>query len=121
MIKKEIDHLIYFFEEQILLFKDQARRTFHKPSIKHVHDLRVTVRRLRVVLWILGQVSSDKKLKNLLGEQRDMDVLISKAKPFPDLNVPNKVVNPRFKTQQQMQNEGTQMNPNTNSTGLPIP
>lgn len=85
MSKKETDHLVYFFEEQILLFKDQAKRTYHKPNAHHVHDLRLTVRRLRGVLWILEQKSSDKKLKRLkklLGKQREMDVLIPTAESY---------------------------------------
>lgn len=85
MSKKEIDHLIYFFEEQILKFKEQSKKTYHKPKVERVHQLRTTISRLRVILWILGSRASTKPLKELkkiLGRQRDLDVMAKNAEHY---------------------------------------
>lgn len=43
------------------------------------------------------------------------------APPSSDLNMQNKEVKPRFKTQKQMQEEGSQMNPNINGSDSKMP
>lgn len=86
-VKKQIDHFIYYFEEQLLRFKFLSKKTSHHPNAKNIHLLRSLVRRLRVSLWVMENESLEKKLKklqNALGKVREQDVLMEKAN---DLNL----------------------------------
>lgn len=81
--QQQIDHFIYYFEEQILKFKFLSKKTRLNPSVQNVHELRSVTRRLRVVLWMLEKQSLAmplKKLQNALGKVRAQDVLLHRAK-----------------------------------------
>ncbi len=61
---------------------DLLEKTRHSPNPKHVHRLRVCIRRLRTYLWILRGKSErsrlEKELRSLahrLGDLRDVDVV----------------------------------------------
>jgi CHAD domain-containing protein len=80
-----VDYLI----QQKHLFEKQGRRTYQDPTRKRVHELRVTLRRIRAVLWLVEhgspRISFGKlpsflcKLGQVLGEQRELDVAIQDA------------------------------------------
>lgn len=78
-----------YFAKQIQEFQRQAPRVYQNPSKKNVHQLRVTVRKIRAALWLLdqgsqnvslGKLSRDlRKLGHSLGHQREIDVAIEDA------------------------------------------
>ncbi len=80
-----VDYLI----RQRHLFEKQVRGTNQDPTRKNVHELRVTIRRIRAALWLIehgsprisfGKLpSSLRKLGQVLGEQRELDVAIQDA------------------------------------------
>jgi CHAD domain-containing protein len=80
-----VDYLIL----QRHLFEKQVKGTNQNPTRKNVHELRVTVRRIRAALWLIEQgsprlsfgklPSSLRKLGQILGEQRELDVAIQDA------------------------------------------
>lgn len=70
-------------------FKSQARKLYRDPSRQNVHNLRVTNRRIRAVLWLAEQGSPDATfgklqtsmhhLGRVLGACRELDVAIQDA------------------------------------------
>ena len=79
-------HLVNYLTNQEHLFEKQVQETYQDPTRKNVHELRVTVRRIRAALWLIehgsprisfGKLpSSLRKIGQVLGEQRELDVAI---------------------------------------------
>ena len=84
--------LVNYLTEQAHLFEKQARRTYQDATRKNVHELRITLRRIRAALWLIehgsprisfGKLpSSLRKLGQVLGEQRELDVAIKDATQY---------------------------------------
>ncbi len=78
-----------YLKRQAQMFDYQARRVYRDTSIKNVHELRVTIRRIRAALWLVEHSSrhhtfkklrvSLRKLGQALGECRELDVAIQDA------------------------------------------
>ncbi len=93
-----------FISAQAGLLRKLIKKTRMRRTAKRVHDLRVSVRRLRVALWLAGHGKEiprfgalSKSLRNLgkgLGGLRQLDVAIADAKfyrlPVGDLKVRRK-------------------------------
>lgn len=81
--------LLNYLSSQKHIFKKNIRRTYQDPTRENVHKLRVTIRRIRAVLWLIehgsphisfGRLpSSLRKLGLVLGEQRELDIAIQDA------------------------------------------
>jgi CHAD domain-containing protein len=84
--------LIHYLEDQRAAFAEQAEDAFQKPTKQNIHDLRVTVRRIRAVLWLLERSSPNRhfpklssslcKFARVLGELRELDVAIKDAHDY---------------------------------------
>lgn len=85
MTKTQKEHFIEFFRKQVDKFEDLSKKTFNNPTFDNVHDLRVNLRRISIVLWLMDFTDRHKDLKHLkkvLGKQRDLDVIIKNARRF---------------------------------------
>lgn len=84
--------LIKNLERDAKALKRQALQARHDPCKKNIHQLRITVRRVRAVLWLIEHGSSHlsfRKLKanlrnlgHALGRLREIDVAIQDAKKY---------------------------------------
>lgn len=84
--------VIPFLIEQKKLLRKLIKQTSSKPTAERVHDLRVTIRRLRVVVWLARLDKSMPRFRNLSGELRNLgkvlgnlrqlDVAIEDAKSY---------------------------------------
>lgn len=82
--------LFNYFNKQAPYFEQLAFEVSKKPSRKKVHELRITIRRLRVLLWLSNHSllirpfeklsSSLHELGQTLGYQRELEVSIKEAK-----------------------------------------
>lgn len=81
--------IVDYLSRQKELFENQFRRTYQVPTKKNIHDLRVTVRRIRAALWLTEKGSphipygklptSLRELGHVLGKLRELDVAIQDA------------------------------------------
>lgn len=79
-------------ETQVKIFQRQALQAHREPTRKNVHQLRITVRRIRASLWLAEHgsppVSCEKiksqlcQLGHALGKLRELDVAIQDAEKF---------------------------------------
>lgn len=82
--------IILFLIKQAELLRELIKQTSSKPTVRGVHDLRVTIRRLRVSVWIARRDEEMPRFRNLsealrnlggcLGRLRQLDVAIGDAK-----------------------------------------
>ena len=71
------------------VFEKKSREIYQDPTRRNVHELRVTVRRIRAALWLIkhgsprvsfGKLPSSLRIHGqVLGEQRQLDVAIQDA------------------------------------------
>lgn len=84
--------LLQNFSNQMRIFERQIASTHRKHTNKNIHQLRITTRRIRAVLWLVKHgvphlsfetLNSDlRKLSQALGFVRELDVAIQDAKEF---------------------------------------
>lgn len=89
MTQRAIRKLQENFGAKTQSFRRLSLEVRRHPNEEHVHELRVTARRLRAILWVLKRRPESvvnkpldqelKKLIELLGEQRELDVAIKDA------------------------------------------
>ena len=88
-------YLFLIFESLVSQHQDlyqQLSEVSRRPTEKNIHELRITLRKIRSALWVLKSVKSItrlsplaaelKKLGHLLGYQREMNVALRDARRY---------------------------------------
>jgi CHAD domain-containing protein len=70
--------LLQYRNDQIMIFDELLRKASENPTTKCIHQIRVTIRRLGVVI---NSVKLD-QLTKVLGRERDLEVAIANAKKY---------------------------------------